>query len=106
MTLHFAYPVNCIIYNMYTTLKPSPSTHTCAHTHTGDDTQLVEAWNAIGDYFADRQKWKHAVTYYSQGGNQEKLAHCYYMLEDYPGLDTLASNLPENHPLLSVSQHT
>ena len=24
---------------------------------TGDDTLLVQAWNAIGDYYADRQKW-------------------------------------------------
>ena len=23
----------------------------------GDDTQLEEAWNSIGDYYADRQKW-------------------------------------------------
>lgn len=23
----------------------------------GDDNQLEEAWNAIGDYYADRQKW-------------------------------------------------
>ena len=23
----------------------------------GDDTALEEAWNAIGDYYADRQKW-------------------------------------------------
>lgn len=23
----------------------------------GDDQQLEEAWNAIGDYYADRQKW-------------------------------------------------
>ena len=23
----------------------------------GDDQALEEAWNAIGDYYADRQKW-------------------------------------------------
>ena len=23
----------------------------------GDDVQLEEAWNAVGDYYADRQKW-------------------------------------------------
>lgn len=23
----------------------------------GDDQQLIEAYNAIGDYYADRQKW-------------------------------------------------
>lgn len=43
------------------------------------------------------------MTYYSQGRNQERLAECYYMLEDYPGLEKLASSLPENHSLLTVS---
>ncbi|EDO30415.1 predicted protein [Nematostella vectensis] len=60
---------------------------------------LEQAWNAIGDYYADRQKWQNAVTYYVQGRNQERLAECYYMLEDYAGLETMSSNLPENHPL-------
>ena len=41
--------------------------------------------------------------YYVQGGNQEQLAECYYMQEDYAGLEKLASALPENHPLLEVS---
>ncbi|XP_071961535.1 WD repeat-containing protein 35-like isoform X2 [Antedon mediterranea] len=66
----------------------------------GDDTQLELAWNAIGDYFADRQKWQQAVTYYVQGRNQERLAECYYMLEDFNGLQKLADALPENHKLL------
>ena len=43
------------------------------------------------------------MTYYMQGGNQERLAECYYMLEDYTGLEKLTNSLPENHPLLSVS---
>ena len=66
----------------------------------GDDTQLEEAWNAIGDYYADRQKWQSAVTYYHQGRNQERIAECYYMLEDYEGLEKMTSSLPENHALL------
>ena len=45
---------------------------------------------------------QHAVTYYTQGKNQERLAECYYILEDYDGLEKLASSLPENHPLLHV----
>lgn len=43
-----------------------------------------------------------AVQYYVQGRNQERLAECYYMLEDYEGLENLASSLPENHKLLPV----
>ncbi|XP_013413466.1 WD repeat-containing protein 35-like [Lingula anatina] len=66
----------------------------------GDDVQLEEAWNAIGDYYADRQKWQQAVTYYVQGRNQERLAECYYMLEDYQGLEKMVQFLPENHKLL------
>ncbi|XP_057598538.1 WD repeat-containing protein 35 isoform X2 [Hippopotamus amphibius kiboko] len=65
-----------------------------------DDSLLEQAHNAIGDYFADRQKWLNAVQYYVQGRNQERLAECYYMLEDYEGLENLASSLPENHKLL------
>ncbi|KAM9432566.1 WD repeat-containing protein 35 isoform 3-T3 [Salvelinus alpinus] len=65
-----------------------------------DDALLEQAYNAIGDYFADRQKWVNAVQYYLQGRNQERLAECYYMLEDYDGLERLASSLPENHKLL------
>lgn len=45
-----------------------------------------------------------AVEYYHQGHNQERLAECYYMLEDYEGLERLTSLLPENHKLLPVSQ--
>ncbi|KAI0210975.1 WD repeat-containing protein 35 [Lamellibrachia satsuma] len=66
----------------------------------GDDQALEEAWNSIGDYYADRQKWQEAVTYYIQGRNQERLAECYYMLEDYVGLTQMMMALPENHKLL------
>ncbi|XP_006239947.1 WD repeat-containing protein 35 isoform X1 [Rattus norvegicus] len=65
-----------------------------------DDSLLEQAHNAIGDYFADRQKWMNAVQYYVKGRNQERLAECYYMLEDYEGLENLANSLPENHKLL------
>lgn len=69
----------------------------------GDDQLLEQAWNAIGDYYADRQKWQNAVTYYVQGRNQARLAECYYMLEDYYGLEKMVNTLPENHTLLTVS---
>ncbi|KAM3595435.1 uncharacterized protein V6R79_023511 [Siganus canaliculatus] len=65
-----------------------------------DDALMEQAYNAVGDYFADRQKWVNAVQYYLQGRNQERLAECYYMLEDYDGLEMLTSVLPENHKLL------
>ncbi|XP_014880657.1 WD repeat-containing protein 35-like [Poecilia latipinna] len=65
-----------------------------------DDALLAQANNGIGDYFADRQKWVKAVPYYLKGRNQERLADCYYKLEDYNGLEQLAADLPENHKLL------
>lgn len=43
-----------------------------------------------------------AVQYYVQGRNQQRIATCYYMLEDYTGLKTLTNHLPENHKLLPV----
>lgn len=46
-----------------------------------------------------------AVQYYVQGRNQERLAECYYMLEDYQGLENLANSLPENNKLLPVSKN-
>ncbi|XP_021561959.1 WD repeat-containing protein 35 isoform X2 [Carlito syrichta] len=65
-----------------------------------DDSLLEQANNAVGDYFADRQMWSNAVQYYVQSRNQERLAECYYMLEDYEGLENLVNSLPENHKLL------
>lgn len=41
-----------------------------------------------------------AITYYSQGRNQDRLAECYYIAEDYSGLEKMAEALPENHRLL------
>ena len=60
---------------------------------------LVTCWRYI--------RWRYrqeAVTYYVQGRNQERLAECYYMLEDYVGLKRMMDALPENHKLLPVSR--
>lgn len=72
-------------------------------TGAGDDLQMEEAWNAVGDYYADRQKWQNAIAHYLPGRNHEKLADCYYMLEDYDNLEKLMRTLPDNHKLLPVS---
>lgn len=34
----------------------------------GDDVALVNAWNKIGSYYSDRQKWAKAAQYYTQVG--------------------------------------
>jgi WD repeat-containing protein 35 len=68
----------------------------------GDDELLQLAWNRIGDYYAERQKWSKAVQYYSQAKNAEALIDCYYILEDFAGLEALIERLPEGSPLLST----
>lgn len=35
----------------------------------GDDVALVAAWNKIGGYYSDRQKWAKAAQYYTQVGH-------------------------------------
>ncbi|KAI8896383.1 WD repeat-containing protein 35-like protein [Globomyces pollinis-pini] len=66
----------------------------------GDDILLEEAWNHIGDYYYERQRWSQAITYYIQGRNTEKLVEIYYILEDFEGLEKLAKSLSENSPFL------
>eukprot|EP00899_Mesostigma_viride_P008010 jgi/Mesvir1/1720/Mv21173-RA.1 len=66
----------------------------------GDDALLVTAWNRMGDYYADRQKWSKAVQYYAQAKNSERLVECFYMLEDFSGLEKLIYAVPEGSPLL------
>lgn len=66
----------------------------------GDDVMLDKAWNAIGDYYFDRQRWNQAITYYGHGRNTEKLVECYSIVDDYDNLEKVMYNLPENHVLL------
>jgi hypothetical protein len=108
----------------------------------GDDQLMQLAWNRIGDYYADRQKWSKAVQYYTQAKNSEvrsraascrapspgpptssppssllpraiacvlappdplcqALIDCFYILEDFEGLEALISRLPDLSPLLN-----
>lgn len=68
----------------------------------GDDTLLEKAFNKIGDYYAERQKWQQAVTYYSQARNYEKLVEVYYIMEDFESIEKIAVNLSESSPQLRV----
>ncbi|KAF8790747.1 WD repeat-containing protein 35 [Argiope bruennichi] len=62
--------------------------------------EMEEAWNGVADYYFDRQMWNEAVNYYEKAHNEAQIAECYYMLEDYAGLERLLNDLPENHKLL------
>lgn len=44
-----------------------------------------------------------AVNYYEKAHNEERIAECYYMMEDYNGLEKLLNDLPENDKLSPVS---
>lgn len=61
---------------------------------------MREAWDKIGDYYADRFKWKKAAQYYQQSRNLEQLAECHYRLENFAELSKLRLDLPDDSPLL------
>lgn len=66
----------------------------------GTDVHMEEAFNEIGEYYAERQNWSLAVKYYSAGRNLQKQMECYYVLEDYESLVKVLEQLPENAELL------
>jgi WD repeat-containing protein 35 len=70
---------------------------------TGSDTQLEEAYNELGDYYSERQKWNLAIQYYTQGRNYAKLSDCYYAIEDYQNLTKILDQLTDNNSLLPVN---
>lgn len=67
---------------------------------TGDDNMLISAWNKIGEYYRDRQKWLKACQYFAQARNSKALVTCYYSLEDFHKLELLAESLDDSSPLL------
>eukprot|EP00983_Pelagomonas_calceolata_P103460 1158916-Pelagomonas_calceolata.AAC.8 len=44
----------------------------------GDDSQLINAWNKIGQYYSDRHKWAKAAQYYTQdyGNARNRSVQC------------------------------
>jgi WD repeat-containing protein 35 len=69
----------------------------------GTDVQLEEAYNEIGEYYSERQRWDIAIKYYILGRNLAKQMECYYILEDYDNLVKVLEQLSENSDLLPVS---
>ncbi|PWU89489.1 putative intraflagellar transport protein 122B [Trypanosoma cruzi] len=57
----------------------------------GDESHMQKAWENIGDFYADRQKWTKASQYYTQCRQLHKLAHILFLQEDY---DLLAQLIP------------
>ena len=61
---------------------------------------MTKTWNNIGEYYSNRQKWGKAVQYYTKAKNSTQLIRCFYALEDYQGLQTLLTVIPEGSPSL------
>ena len=55
----------------------------------GDDQLLNQAWNSIGTYYFDRQRYQEASRFFAQGNNYEGRAECCYRIEDWHGLEEL-----------------
>ena len=66
----------------------------------GDDQLLKVAYNEIGAYYKDRQKWGKAVQFFAEAKNADALVECYYALEEFGGLEKLVKILPAGSPLL------
>lgn len=66
----------------------------------GDDALLKIAHNNLGDYWAERHRWKKAAHYYNLAQNNEALLEAYYREEDFTSLEKLIDVLPQNSPLL------
>uniref|UniRef100_A0A0R3RYI0 ANAPC4_WD40 domain-containing protein n=1 Tax=Elaeophora elaphi TaxID=1147741 RepID=A0A0R3RYI0_9BILA len=67
----------------------------------GDDELLKKACNHVGDYYAERQKWKQAESYYEKAENHKQLMRCYLMDDNYDNLELLAKRLPDGDKLVS-----
>ena len=39
----------------------------------GNDAEMEETWNKIGDYFSERHKWDEAVQYYEKARNIDQV---------------------------------
>jgi WD repeat-containing protein 35 len=71
------------------------------HNAAASDKQLGDTWDQIGEFYADRFKWRNAAHYFALSHNNARLADCLYRCENYDGLIHLISDLNEGSPLLS-----
>merc|ERR1711871_379268 len=66
----------------------------------GNDEMVRDAWDKIGDHYAEKFRWKKAAQYYSQSKNMEALANCYYRLEDFVELRRIKDAATDGTELL------
>eukprot|EP01035_Chromulina_nebulosa_P019079 gene19079-24905_t len=68
----------------------------------GNDSLVKDAYDKIGEYYADRFKWKKSAQYFQQSRNLDKLADAYYRLESFDELSQLRLIVPDGTPLLMI----
>lgn len=68
----------------------------------GNDQLMRDAWNRIGEFHADRFKWKKAASYFQQSRNYERLTECYCRLEDFESLSGLREHINDGSHLFGV----
>jgi WD repeat-containing protein 35 len=68
----------------------------------GDDDILKEAYNKMGDFCVDKQRWSKASYYFQQSNNYESLIDVYYRLEQFANLDKLIDDIPSTSGALSL----
>jgi WD repeat-containing protein 35 len=66
----------------------------------GNDMLLRDTYDKIGEYYADRLKWKKAAQYFQQSGNNVRLAEAYYRMQSFEELAQIMPNIPDGTPLL------
>ena len=68
----------------------------------GNDQLMKEAWDMIGEQYADKFKWRRAAQHFRQSRNMERLAECLYRLEQFAELAELRVDVPDGTPLLNT----
>ncbi|KAL0586168.1 hypothetical protein ABG067_004261 [Albugo candida] len=66
----------------------------------GNDKELLNAYNMIGEHYAERQQWEKAIRYFMQSRNTVALARCFYKVGNYNQLELLVQDLPQDGEVL------
>lgn len=66
----------------------------------GDDKLMSDAMTRIGEFYAERYAWDKAAQYFSQAKQYEKMAECYYRVEDFRALHKLVQLVPQGSTTL------
>jgi hypothetical protein len=69
----------------------------------GADKIREETMFNIGLFFFERANWEKAIPYFQKCHNFEKLVECYYSIDEFSEMQTIAESLLPTDPLLIVN---